>query len=159
MQHIVSPTKDGIQFGDYLQALESYRDQLPPEVAAFACDETRFALHHPSSLHDAWVEQISICESRAMDQKPSAISIVLTLLGPMHDRWIILTYEEVSTYLITGGKNPNSTPHTLHGDIWTHEVRLSKQQEVVHEIAVGDGGSIEVTCKMFQVEERAITQG
>src|SRR5688572_9623138 len=100
MNYIVSPNKDGIQFGDYLEALESYRDQLPPEVAAFASDEDRFTLNHPSSLHDAWVEQISISESRSIDDLPAEIRIVVNLLGQMHDRWIILTYEGVSAYSI-----------------------------------------------------------
>lgn len=159
MLYIVSKAKDGIQFGDYLVALESFRAQLPPEVVKFASDENRFALHHPGSLHDAWVEQIAICESRAIDVRPSEIQVILTLLGQMHDRRIILTYEGVSAYSVTGGKNLNSTPHTLHGDIYTHEVRLSALKEVVHEIAVGDGGRIEITCKTFRVEERAITQG
>ena len=159
MLYIVSKAKDGIQFGDYLEALESYSAQLPPAVAEFASDENRFALHHPGSLHDAWVEQIAISESRAKDERPSEIRVILTLLGQMHDRRMILTYEGVSGYSIIGGKNPHSTPHTLHGDIYTHEVRLSARQEVVHEIAVGDGGQIEITCKTFQVEERAITQG
>jgi hypothetical protein len=159
MHYIVSPNKYGIQFGDYLEALESYRDQLPSEVAAFASDEDRFTLNHPSSLHDAWVEQIAISESRSIDQLPSEIRIVVTLLGQMHDRWIVLTYEGVSAYSITGGRNPGSTPYTLHGDIWTHEVRLSALLEVVHEIAVGDGGRIEVTCRTFHVEDTATRFG
>lgn len=159
MRYIISPDKDGIQFGDYLDALASYRDLLPPEVAHFASDQNRFTLSHPGSLHDAWIEQIVVTESRSTSESASEVRIVLTLLGQMHDRKIILTYEGVTRYAITGGKNQSSTPDTLHGDICTHEVRLSARNEVIHEIAIGEGGTFEVTCATFHVEELAIQVG
>ena len=154
MRYIIQPEKDGIQFGDYLDALNSYRHLLPVEVAEFASDEDRYVLTHPSSLHDAWVEQISVTESRNVDGASSRIGVALRLLGQMHDRHIILTYENVSNYSISGGENQWSTHQTLHGDVFTHEVRVSDCGRVVHEIAVGEAGKIEITCATFNVEER-----
>ena len=157
MLYIVSSEKEGIQFGDYLEALESYRERLPPEVARFASDENRFALNHPSSLHDAWVEEVAIKESRSTGDAASQARILLTLLGQTHDRHIILIYSGVTEYLVSSGSNLPSNRQTFHGDIWTHEVRITDGDEVIHEIALADGGRFEVTCRSFSIAETPTT--
>ncbi|MEM8954852.1 MAG: hypothetical protein AAGD22_11930 [Verrucomicrobiota bacterium] len=154
MRYIVSPEKDGIQYGDYLAALDGFRDDLPEEVAKFAADEERFTLSNAKSLHDAWIERIEVTESRSTTETPSEIRITLTLLGQMYDRRVILTYENVTSYAITGGNNRSATTDTLHGDIFTHEVRPAEGGRVTHEIAIGDDGCLEVTCRTFNVEDR-----
>ena len=154
MRYITSPDKDGIQFGDYLDALADYRDQLPSEVAEFAGDEDRFVLNHEKSLHDAWLEEVRIIESRSTDSKPSEVSIQLILLGQMHDRKIIINYQGVTNHLFSGARTNCNFHDTFHGDIFTHEVRLSEEGMVQHEILFDEVTRFEVTCQTFSVEDQ-----
>ncbi|GAA5497272.1 hypothetical protein Rhal01_03465 [Rubritalea halochordaticola] len=154
MKYILSEEDDVIQFGKYLDALAKYRDQLPDEVAQFAEDESRFCLQGGGTLHDAWIETITVREKRAAGDDASSCEIELVLLGPLHDRRIQLRYLGVKAYTVDGrGENGFQA---FHGDIHTHEVRLSDDGLVVHEIVGVDEFRIQVECRTFTVMDEML---
>lgn len=145
-------------FDLYRQYLEENRDRFPLAVFEFAANVERYSLDSPHSLHDAWLSSISVKENRSkhrpFEPRPS---VELVLLGPKHDRDIILTYEGVSHYQIEGSRNPYNWAETFHGDLNSHEVRITEKGEIIHEIAFVSKSSVLVTCETFKCTERENT--
>ncbi|MES9993755.1 MAG: hypothetical protein ABW098_17535 [Candidatus Thiodiazotropha sp.] len=141
-------------FDDYIEYMEKYRGSFPLEVYEFAVDVNRHNLDSPHSLHDSWMTSITIKENRKI-QRPfnPEPSIELVFLGQMHDRDIILNYAGVESYKIEGIKNQFNSSDTFQGDISCHEVRLSEEGLIVHEILFASGSTIIITCKNFECSE------
>lgn len=156
MQHILDPNEKGIHFGRYLEALRAYRDRLPSHVAEFAGDEERFTLSHPKSLHDAWLECVCVRESRSTEETASAVGVELVLLGQRHDRRIRISYEGVTRYRLQGWPDDGSSVEAFHGDIFTHEVRVTEEGRIVHEIAFVTGSVFFIECADFRVFDEFI---
>ena len=118
----------------------------------------RHNLDSPHSLHDSWMTSLTIKENRKLERpfepKPT---IEIELLGPMHDRSIILTYAGIASYEITGLLNPYNWADTYHGDIMRHEVRLRESGRFIHEIEFSSESRIIVVCKDLQCSERLST--
>ena len=153
MRHIHRDGEESIEFGRYLEALATYRDRLPKEVALFAGDEERFVLDHPKSLHDARLERLTISETEGSDNRPSFVKLELLLRGQQGDRHIRITYREVERYEIRGKKGELGSHDSHHGDIYTHEVRVGESGGVVHEVLFASGSVIETECADFQVQD------
>lgn len=147
--------EDSIEFGRYLDAPSTYSHRLPEAARQFAGDVERFALNHPKSLHDAWVESLVVKESHARDEADSGVSLELVLLGQKHDRRIRLIYRRVERYEIRADKGGHRD--TLHGDLYTHEVRLSEAGRVVHELLFVTGARLEVECAEFEVMDEMLS--
>jgi hypothetical protein len=142
----------------YRQYLEEKRSRFPPAIFEFAASVERHNLDSPHSLHDAWLSSMLVKENRRthrpFEPRPS---IELAMLGPRHDRDIILTYEGVSSYRVEGNRNPYNLADTFHGDVSCHEVRITEEGLIVHEIAFVSQSSIVVTCESFTCTEREHT--
>ena len=141
-------------FDDYLEYLESHRDQIPKDVYDFIIDPRRHTLDDPGSLHDSWLESLSISEHR---NSPSTATLTLRLLGQQHDRYLILTYSDIVTYNITGDRTPFYAA-TYHGDVLYHEIRVSDDSKLTHEIEFATESSFIVTCNHLSFEEKLIEQ-
>lgn len=157
MHYILDPNQEGIQFRRYLQALAGYSAQLPPHVAEFAADEQRFMLNHPRSLHDAWLKRVVVTETRLTGDSPSAVRVELVLLGQDHDREIWIIYDDVSWYEFRGRGDEGSTCEAFHGDIFTHEVRVSEQGQIVHEVAFVTDSVFTIECQNFTVQDKLVS--
>jgi hypothetical protein len=156
MLHIHRAGEDSIMFGRYLEALAGYRERLPEAVARFASDEERFVLNHPKSLHDAWLESVIVKEARAVADVPSGVEVEVVLLGQRHDRRIRLLYRNVERYNAHAARGEYHD--SFHGDLYTHEVRLSEAGHVIHELLFVTGARIEVECSDFEVRDELFTQ-
>lgn len=154
MLYIYRDGEDSILFGRYIEALADFRDRLPEAVARFASDEERFALSHPRSLHDAWLESVTVQESRATREAPSSVALEIVLLGQRHDRRIRLGYRGVERYEVSGTRGEYR--ESFHGDLYTHEVRVSEAGRVIHELLFVTGGRIEIECVDFEVREELL---
>lgn len=154
MLYIYRDGEDSIMFGRYIEALSAFRDRLPAAVAEFASDEERFALSHPKSLHDAWLESVAVQESRATKESPSSVALEIVLLGQRHDRRIRLSYRGVQRYEIHGARG--EYPESFHGDLYTHEVRVSAAGHVIHELLFVTGAGIEIECSEFAVRDELL---
>jgi len=157
MEYITTDDTEGIQYGRYLDALASFRHLLPSHVAEFAADESRFTLNDPRSLHDAWLESLTVQESRASSESPSCTSIELVLLGQQHDRHIVIQYVDVRQYSLRHAPLSDMKFHdAAHGDIFTHEVRVEDDGYITHEICFVTDSVFLVCCRDFKVLDRPI---
>jgi len=143
-----------IDFKKYLIYLEGIRESLPKHIYEFARDVNRHSLSSPHSLHDSWISSITIRENRngtrPFNPKPS---IEVVLLGPMHDRDIILIYSEIEFYEIRGNKNEFNWGDTFHGDINRHEIRL-KDNFFEHAIWLHSDSIIRIVFNEFELKEK-----
>src|SRR5690606_7438417 len=100
--------------------LESVQGLMPPHVYKFASDSKHFDLSSRNSLHDAWLEEVSVRELATGDRhEVRRAEIEMRLLGPFHDRRIHLLYEGVVSYR-WALPSVNGAPryeHTAHGDL------------------------------------------
>jgi hypothetical protein len=148
-----------INFGRYREYLLKIRDRIPDRVFRFASNEDHFNLASRSSLHDAWLEELTICESgvERLDNARS-VSIHARLLGAFHDRRIHLKYLGVLKYSIAGVlANPVlGERRPWHGDLITHEVRAIADGQIVHEILFRAGGGLSIECEDLEHREEII---
>ena len=155
MKHIISDD-GGIDYDRYTRYLGTVQGHMPEHVFAFASDSRHFDLDSPTSLHDAWLESLSICESATGEgRSPRTTRIDIVLLGPQHDREILLRYENVARYRLSlenDGDRRFGPPS--HGDLYTHEVRIEEDGMLVHELLFVDGGSMSITCRDLGHSER-----
>lgn len=132
----------GTQLGAYFEYINSLENKLPPHVYAFASDPKYYDLISKSSLHDSWIQRIEIIESvqgKSGNKKQTDIHIVL--FGAYHDRNIFLKYSRVAAYSFSC----NGTREGF-GDLLIHELRLDKNEFLVHEIQF-ENGVILIECK------------
>lgn len=142
-------------FDLYIEYLQKNKDRFPASVFNFATDIERHNLDSPHSLHDAWMESFAVKEKRQEERSLDAsLAIELVLLGPMHDRDIILRYEGVVSYQIEGNKNPYNWSDTFHGDVSRHEVSISERGLICHEIEFASLSRIVIVCEHFSCVER-----
>lgn len=147
-----------MDFKKYLEYLETIKKNLPLDIYEFARDENRHNPGSPHSLHDAWISSITIKENRNKERPfNSKPSIKIEILGPMHDRDIILTYIEVESYKIKGNKNPLNWGDTFHGDIDHHEIRLSESL-YEHIIWFHSDSILRIKFKKFEIRENVYSK-
>ena len=118
----------------YEEYLDSIDLELPANARAFARAPWHYDPVHHRSLHDSWVEELSIQETQGDDERSSRdIAIHLRLLGPYHDGHTTLTYTGVWRYHLALDAS-TEWKHHGHHDWLVDEVRLSDRKLVVHEI-------------------------
>ncbi|HEX4140892.1 MAG TPA: hypothetical protein VHY09_11130 [Candidatus Methylacidiphilales bacterium] len=162
MKYIVSPNPNepGIWYGRYLEYLKTIKGSLPAHIYEFASDERYFTLNSPHSLHDSWLDSVEVLESRNPNRPfEPRCAITLKLLGQLHDRRIILEYEGVNFYDLSGRRNPFNWADTLHGDIFTHEVRVEKEGLLTHEIGFVSESTFLIECRNFTCREEMLGRG
>lgn len=149
MEHIVNSETEGIDWTRYARYVESVRDQLPSHVFAFASDSRYFDLSSPGSLHDAWLESLTVREVTTGErQEIRKMEVAISLLGPFHDRRIHLHYTGVTSYSFSAPPRYGEPryEHTAHGDLFTHEVRLGRDGLLVHELLFERDATFLIEC-------------
>lgn len=158
MEFILNPQTNGIDFDGYSAYVESIRGKLPKHVYAFASNPAHFNLDSHSSLHDAWLESLTVKENASGERRQiRQLEIQLCLLGPFHDRRIHLHYIEVLRYSLHG--RPSTEPryeHTAHGDLLTHEIRLGHDGLLIHELLFQSDSKILIESADIRHSEEAI---
>ena len=153
MQYI-NPKRRQIDYERYRIYLETIRGKLPEHIFLFASNPQHFDLASHSSLHDAWLEQLIISEkANGVRGEIRRLEIDLYLLGPFHDRRIHLHYTGVKQYSCS--MSPNAGRAT-HGDLFTHEIRLSDAGLIIHELEFEKGAVLTIECTDFIHSEKMI---
>jgi len=135
MEHIISSTPGEIDYWRYHHYVESIRNRLPSHVYAFASNFDHFGLESHSSLHDAWLEKLTVDEiAEGERQETRRLGIRLSLLGPFYDRRIHLHDTGVTRYCFDTPPRYGNPRFTGHGDLFTHEIRLGQNGLLVHEL-------------------------
>ncbi|HEY8025252.1 MAG TPA: hypothetical protein VIF60_11835 [Burkholderiaceae bacterium] len=162
MEYILDKNTGGINFGPYLEYLNSITDSLPPHVYAFASDSRHYDLQSHSSLHDAWLETFNIGENaNGATKQIRQIEIRMCLLGPFHDLKIHLHYLGVERYFLDAPARTGEIrfAHIGHGDLLAHEIRLGLDGLLIHELQFERGGTILIECKDILHSEEIINLG
>ena len=160
MEHIVNSETAGMDWTRYSRYVESIRDRLLAHVFAFASDSRYFDLSSHSSLHDAWLESLTVREVASGErQEIRRMEVAISLLGPFHDRRIHLHYTGVTRY--TFGAPPRygepRYEHTAHGDLITHEIRLGRDGLLVHELLFERDATFLIECSDIRHSEERIS--
>jgi hypothetical protein len=99
VEHILNSETGGIDFDRFRVYVESIRNKLPEHVYAFSSNPGHFNLGSRSSLHDAWLETLTVRETASGERKQiRQLEIQVCLFGPHHDRWIHLNYRGITQY-------------------------------------------------------------
>ena len=162
MEHIVNAATAGIDFDftRYSAYVASIRHKLPPHVYSFASDGRYFDLSSHSSLHDAWLETLTVREAASGDRhQVRRMEVALCLLGPFHDRRIHLYYTGVTRYTFTAPPRYREPryEHTAHGDLLTHEIRLGNDDLLIHEFLFERDATLLIECSDIRHSEESIT--
>ena len=139
MQYILTED-DVIDYNRYLRYLEGIKHLIDGNVYEFAANPDHFDLSSPKSLHDAWLEEFRVKETRKKESDEILITGSIILMGPFHDRRVVLEYSGVSGYdfSFVGEDGRFSGGDPKHGDVLTHEIRL-EGDACVHEILFAGG--------------------
>lgn len=138
-----------IDFNRYARYVESIRDRLPAHIYAFASDQRFFNFTSHSSLHDAWLESLTVREAASGERDEiRRLEIEIILLGPFHDLRTRLLYTGVTHYSAFAPAKPEHPryEHTAHGNLFTHEVRLGESGGLIHEIIFERDATILIEC-------------
>jgi hypothetical protein len=149
MRYILNDHSDGIDFDRYAAYLESVQGLMPAHVYRFASDSKYFDLSSRSSLHDAWLEEVSVRElATGKRNEVRKAQIEVRLLGPFHDRRIHLLYDGVASYRweLPSGDGAPRCEHTAHGDLYTHEICITANGLLTHEILFERNSTFFVEC-------------
>jgi hypothetical protein len=159
MEHIVNSETQGIDFTRYSAYIATIRDKIPEHVHSFASDSRYFDLNSHSSLHDSWLESLTVREVASGERKEiRRMEVAISLLGPFHDRRIHLHYSGVTLY--TFGSPPHYDEerfdHTAHGDLLAHEIRLGHDGLLIHELLFENDATFLIECADFRHFEEMI---
>ncbi len=70
---------------------------------------------------------------------------------------IRISYEGVSRYELRGQSGTRSTVEAFHGDVFTHEVRVTDAGHIAHEIAFVTDSSFSIECEDFVVADEPLS--
>jgi hypothetical protein len=150
-------TKPGeIDWGIYEKYIQSIRKKLPEQVYAFASNPNNFNFQSHSSLHDSWLESLIVKEvATGKRNEIRKMEIEISLLGPFHDRRILLRYTGVTQYSFVAPPQYDEPryKHTAHGDLFTHEVRLGHNGLIVHELLFERDAVLLIECSDIKHSE------
>jgi hypothetical protein len=149
VKHLQPDASGAWQFDPYFVYLGTIRECFAEHVYAFASDRAHYALDSPRSLHDAWLEELTLTEvTPSKSPQDRTTQLTLRLLGPMHDRIHVLHYHGVRGYRLEAGMTARG-----HGDVLVHEVRLNELGVLIHEILFASGARIVIECADLRYEE------
>jgi hypothetical protein len=160
MEHILNSQTDGVDWTRYSAYVESSRHKLPLHVYSFASDPRYFDLKSHSSLHDAWLETLTVREVASGErQQLRRMEIAMCLLGSFHDRRIHLHYTGVTRYAfnVPPRRGEPRYEHTAHGDLGTHEIRLGHDGLLVHELLFERDATFLIECSDIRHSEEVFT--
>jgi hypothetical protein len=160
MEHIINSETEGIDFTRYSAYIVSIRDMIPAHVHSFAADSRYFDLSSPSSLHDSWLESLTVREvASGVRKEIRRMEVTISLLGPLHDRRIHLHYRGVTLYKFSAPPHYGEPrfDHTAHGDLFTHEIRLGHGGLLIHELLFESDSRFLVECSDFRHSEEMLT--
>jgi len=149
MKYICTEDDDSIMFDRYLNYILPLKEGIPEEFRDLATESRFYDPASSESLHDARPSKVNISETvgNQVTNEPSCVSIFMEFRGAR--RMIFLEYSGVTNYCMKGPDSPTYFD-TYHGDLFTHEFRIEKEGEFIHEIAFVTGASMIIAFKSLR---------
>ena len=118
MKYITNSEAEGVRinidFGRYQTYLESIKNKLPAHIYSFASNPCYFDFESRSSLHDAWLETVTVQEAASGQRKQfRRLEVCVCLLGPFHDRRIKLRYTALLNIILTRRRDTENHATTI----------------------------------------------
>jgi hypothetical protein len=137
-----------VNWQKYREYLESVREYMPRSAHEFATAPWHYDTADARSLHDSWVDFLTIREPAQGERREiRSLEIEIRLLGPYHNGKTVLVYRNVQSYSLNTPFGLVSPPHEVgHGDWLCDEVRLSERNHVLHEIEFSRGSRWIIEC-------------
>lgn len=158
MHYILDDQTAGINFCNYFSYLRSIEARLPKHIFEFASNPQHYDLTSHSSLHDAWLEGLTINEEPRNKIGQLGLEVHLVLLGPFHDRKIHLKYSQVKAVQFhwpSSSIGPEKEP--VHRDVITHEIRLDSDGLLTHELLFDQKRTLSISFRDFAHQEELIS--
>ena len=136
-----------MDFDAYFAYLNKVKHEMPKAVYEFATKVEHYNLTSHESLHDAWLEYLTICEPAEGERKQQrSIEIKTCYLGPFHDCLIYLSYKNVKSYSLQSPAEFENPPtyKTGHGDLLTHEISVLENNLFKHHIKFSRGSTLSI---------------
>jgi hypothetical protein len=150
--HIQEDAKGAFLLEPYFATLRQDAPAMPPALAAFAQDPSRYAVGGGRTLRDAWLLAANI--GRRYGNKASVVesSLELRLLQVTHKTELVLRYWGVTRVLMR--LHPDYQPDSAI-DLMAHEVTVCGKDTYRHAIRFDRGVYIDVRFRDFAFEEVA----
>jgi hypothetical protein len=136
-----------MDFDQYLTYLNKAKHKMPAAVYEFAIKQEHYNLDSHESLHDAWLEYLTICEPAEGERKEErCVDIKTCYLGPFHDCLIYVHYKNVRSYSLHSPavfENP-PTYKSGHGDLLTHKISVLENNHIKHEVKFSRGSVLSI---------------
>jgi hypothetical protein len=142
MKYILENENGFVTYDKYFNYIKSIEMLLPKELYLFASDPDRYNLKSHKTLHDSWIESITINSISNSCFENRQTNIQIKLLGQYHDRMHELVYLDVKAYHL---KNVKCLDRS-HDDLLFHEIRYENNL-IEHEIIFDNDVEILVLCK------------
>ena len=131
----------------YFAYLDRVAGHWPAGLRDFACDEARYALNGPHTLHDAWLCQLRV-DKRLDAARKVDTTVSLTLELAADSSQVQLQYEGVTAL------NLNLTPEYCADqpvDLLVHEFTQHDAGQVQHLLQFVGGVYIEIGFRQLQI--------
>jgi len=148
MMYVTYDSKIGWDYRRYFSYIESVRDSMSDALYKFASSIENYDLTNKNSLHDSWLEEVSIVEDSGI-QRGRSVRITANYLGAFHDRRIIIRYAGVEEYEIMMTRERRGS-RVAHRDVLVHEVRVADAGVFQHEILFSSGSTFVVAFRDFE---------
>jgi hypothetical protein len=152
----------GEAWSRYTKYLAGVKDRLPSDVYEFALAPWHYDPADHRSLHDSWVEELTVVEAPAVraddfHEGPIAVdvrqmAIHVRLLGAYHDGHTTLWYTGVRRYELEGVTEVDERGPRMrgHGDWLLDEVRLAPSGAVLHEVMFASQSRWLIECECIK---------
>jgi hypothetical protein len=153
VKYVAYNESSGWDLQPYFAYLEMVKAQMPVALYVFAASIKNYDLASPTSLHDAWLEQLII-----RDPGGERVEVVSSYIGPLHDWKIHLIYRSVLGYsfIAPQGAFPGPPVQSGHGDLLMHEVRVIGLGAFEHELVFSKGAAFTIQFENFEHRTEAI---
>jgi hypothetical protein len=153
LKHIYTDENRINRFDKYFSYIDSIKAHLPESLYLFASDVSRYELSNRKSLHDAWIEEITIQNQYVENSIESKIYLKLVLAS---GAGVSICYAGVQGHEIHG--IPSMWPDKAT-DLLTHEVSLEPNGLYSHALVFDRDVYFKVFFRFFSIEDCPSSSG
>ncbi len=152
LKHIYVDERRITCFDRYFSYIESVKNELPENLYEFASDISRYEMNGPSTLHDAWVEDVALSTRYANESNAIVASDVVVRLRQATEGTIAIAYSGVQGFEFQNF--PSRWPNHAT-DLLVHEVAVEPEGLYSHTLVFDKDVIMKVLFHDFSLEDKA----